>query len=194
MRIGAVLCVGIIVFMGPAVSARTLISLSPGSSNIVIVRKGAVMAAGHTMRIGVRGTESLFDQLVLMLMNRGKAEACNGRDKNNYEDYSNGFFHTINLSVSLPASCSPEPSADRNSTCRHGPRKRVRAPAQTRRPHRQVHQDSSQFLLHLGSPPFFIARNLRSVTDRLRFGCFCFGKLDFSCNQGSRNRCGCTAD
>ena len=86
MRIGAVLCVGIIVFMGPAVSARTFISFSPGSSNIVIVRKGAVMAAGYTMRIGVRGAEGLFDQLVLMLMNRGEAKPCNGRDENNNED------------------------------------------------------------------------------------------------------------
>ena len=98
MRIGAVFCIRIIVFMGPAVPARTLISFSPASTDIMIMRIGAVMAPGYMMRVGVIGTEGLCDLRVLMFMHCGKAEACNSRDKDNNEDYSNSFSHRINLS------------------------------------------------------------------------------------------------
>lgn len=98
MRIGAVLRVGIVVFVGPAVSAGTFISFGSAPTNIMIMRIGAVMAPGYTMGVGVIGTEGLCDLRVLMFMHCGKAEACNSRDKDNNEDYSNSFSHRINLS------------------------------------------------------------------------------------------------
>lgn len=98
MRIGAVLCIGIIVFMGPAVPAGTFISFSPASTDIMIMRIGAVMAPGYMMRVGVVGTEGLCDQRIRMFMHCGKTEACNSRKKNDNKDYSDSFFHVINLS------------------------------------------------------------------------------------------------
>ena len=84
--------------MGPAVPAGTFISFSPASTDIMIMRIGAVMAPGYMMRVGVVGTEGLCDQRIRMFMHCGKTEACNSRKKNDNKDYSDSFFHVINLS------------------------------------------------------------------------------------------------
>ena len=150
MRIGAVLSARNIVLVGPGISTGALVPFCHPSAYIVVMRIGAIMAARNTMCVIVCGMEAGRNQLVGMIVRRGKAEARNSHEKDDNEDYSNSFFHAIILLLSvflfhairnfwlIEADCT---GAGSGNTAKHQ-RKHGGCTG-------QVHQDSSQFLLHL---------------------------------------------